>query len=172
MANQNVILEAHDIQSWEHVPKEGGYPEAIVGGFIRNKKGELLLVDSYKWKDLWSVPGGHVEFGETLVDALRREIMEEVGIKVKVTRLLDIQEAIYPKTFVRKAHFIFFNYLCEAVDSKLKLDKKEIQGYKWVKPEAAKKLKMNEFTRHTLKLLTLKGAYEASIPAALEKKLL
>ncbi len=172
MANQKVVSDVHDIQSWEHVQKRGTYPEAIVGGFIKNKKGELLLVNSHKWKGMWSVPGGHVEAGERLVDALRREIAEEVGLKVKVTRLLDIQEAIYPKHFHRKAHFIFFNYLCEGASQNVKIDRDEVQGYKWVKPEQAKKMRMNEFTRHTLKLLALKGTYESSIPAAMEKRLL
>ena len=169
MADKKVVSEARDIQSWEHTPKRD-YPEAIVGGFIRNKKGELLFVSSHKWKNMWSIPGGHVELGERLTDALRREIAEEVGLKVRVTKLLNVQEAIYPKSFVRKAHFIFFDYLCECESEKVKLDKVEIQDYKWVKPEAAMKLKMNEYTRHALELIVM-GA-EQSIPPKLEKKLL
>ncbi len=172
MANQKVVSDASDIQSWEHVPKRYTYPEAIVGGFIRNKKGELLFVNSHKWKGMWTVPGGHVESGERLVDALRREIAEEVGIKVKVTRLLDIQEAIYPKHFHRKAHFLFFNYLCEDAGQNVKIDKYEIHGYKWATLQKAKKMRMNEFTRHTLRLLALRGTYESSIPTAMEKRLL
>ncbi|HUB92603.1 MAG TPA: NUDIX domain-containing protein [Candidatus Saccharimonadales bacterium] len=152
--------------------KQSNYPEAIVGGYIRNRKGQILFVSSYKWKGMWSIPGGHVELGERIVDALRREIKEEVGIEVTVTRLLNVQSAIYPKHFVRKVHFIFFNYLCEAKADKVKIDKDEVQSYKWVTPEETRRMKMNVYTRNTMKLLLMKGTYEHSIPTEMEKRLL
>lgn len=170
MAEQKVILEAHDIQSWEHVPKRGNYPEPIVGAFIKNKKGELLFVTSFKWKGVWSIPGGHVELGENLTDALRREVMEEVGLNVRVKRLISIEQAIFPKSFIKKKHFIFFDFLCESSSDKVKIDKGEVQGYKWIRPKDALKLKHNQYTRHALEIY-LKGL-QTSVPTELEKRLL
>lgn len=149
------------------------YPELIVGAFIRNQKMEFLFVRQKQWKGMYSIPGGHVEFGESLVDALGRELKEELGIEAKATRLLDIQQAVAPKGYGKKGkHFIFFSFLCECKNPKITMDGIEIQGYKWLKVKDALKQKHNEFTMHTLKLLALDGTYEPKIPVAFEKKLL
>jgi 8-oxo-dGTP diphosphatase len=43
-------------------------------------------------KDLWSLPGGHVNFGEKLMDAARRELHEETGIEAGTLTLVDFVE--------------------------------------------------------------------------------
>lgn len=148
--------------------KKQSYPEPAAGGFIVNKKGEILFVKSYEWKELWHIPGGHVETGERIVDALRREVMEEVGLKVRPTRLLSIQEALFPKANKGKKHLIYFDFLCEAETSNVKIDRKEIKEYKWFKPSEAKKLSFDPFTKHSLQVY-LSAKY---VPTELEKKIL
>lgn len=57
----------------------------IVGAFIFSSDGYLLLGKSHKggvYQDTWVVPGGGVEPGETLLQAVQREIEEEVGIDI------------------------------------------------------------------------------------------
>lgn len=144
------------------------YPEPAAGAFIKNKKGELLLVKSYEWKDLWHVPGGHIEVGERITDTVRREVMEEVGLKVKVARLISVQEAIFPKGHAKKKHFIYFDFLCEAEDDKVKLDKTELREYRWVSPKTALKLKTDRFTKNSLKMY-LTAKYP---PLEFEKRIL
>ncbi len=60
----------------------------------------LLLVPHYD-TDVgavqWVVPGGRIEFGESLREAATREFLEETGIQAEVTRLLDVSEVILPK---------------------------------------------------------------------------
>jgi len=53
------------------------YPELTVSALIYNPQDQILLCRSHKWDDRYSIPGGHVEYGETLEEALRREIDEE-----------------------------------------------------------------------------------------------
>jgi 8-oxo-dGTP diphosphatase len=62
------------------------HPKHIVSvsGFITNEKGEVLLVKTHDRKDTWETPGGQVENGETLEEAVRREIKEETGLNVKL----------------------------------------------------------------------------------------
>ena len=147
------------------------YPEPVAGAFIVNRKGEILLVKSGNWNGKWVVPGGHVELGERIVDALRREVMEEVGLKINVTRLLSVQEAIFPKGYSRRAksrHMIFFDFLCEPVTSKVKADKAEVSDFKWVKPSEAKRLKTGPYVKHALDMY----AKAENIPLGLEEKLL
>ncbi|UAL53574.1 NUDIX hydrolase [Bacillus sp. CMF21] len=55
-----------------------------VSGYITNKEGEVLLVNTFWRTDTWELPGGAVDEGETLDTALCREILEETGIEVKL----------------------------------------------------------------------------------------
>ncbi len=59
-----------------------------VAALITNDQGEILLVNS-PWRG-WEYPGGLIEPGETLLQALRREIMEEAGVEVEVTGFVGI----------------------------------------------------------------------------------
>ncbi len=51
-------------------------------GIVRNEKDEVLLVKTYNAG--WVFPGGQVEVGENVIDAVKREIMEEAGVEVDV----------------------------------------------------------------------------------------
>jgi 8-oxo-dGTP diphosphatase len=55
-----------------------------VSGLIWNDKREILLVRTFWRGDTWEMPGGQVEFGETLDQALVREIWEETGVDVRL----------------------------------------------------------------------------------------
>ncbi len=89
--------------------------------------------------------------GERIVDALKREVKEEVGLDVEPLRLLLMQEAIYSEEFYKRRHFIFLDYLCKSSSSKVRVDNQEIQSYIWVKPEEAGKLRVDTFTKRLLK---------------------
>jgi nucleoside triphosphatase len=129
------------------------YPEPTVGGLVLNRRGELLLVRSPKWRKRYTVPGGHVELGETLIDALKRELKEEVGLSVEGAELLIVQEAIFSGEFYRRRHFIFFDYMCRSRSSSVKVDGVEITGFKWVRPETALTMRIDTFTRRSVEAL-------------------
>lgn len=62
------------------------YPKHIVAvsAYITNDKGEALLVKAHWRKDTWEPPGGQVERGEALDEAVRREVLEETGVEIHV----------------------------------------------------------------------------------------
>jgi nucleoside triphosphatase len=127
------------------------YPEPTVGALVLNRKGEILLVRSHKWGDRLTVPGGHVEMGERLVDALKREVKEEVGLDVFDVKLLMIQESIYAREFWRRRHFIFFDYVCRCRSENVTVDGSEIQGFEWLEPKRALRLNLGTYTRRMVK---------------------
>jgi 8-oxo-dGTP diphosphatase len=63
-----------------------------VSGFITNKDGEVLLVRNFHRSDTMEMPGGQVEEGETLEEAIHREVLEETGIKVKLLGITGIYQ--------------------------------------------------------------------------------
>jgi ADP-ribose pyrophosphatase YjhB (NUDIX family) len=141
------------------------FPEPTVGALIQNEAGKVLLCDSHKWPGIYTVPGGHVELGETCEEALIRECKEEVGLDVNVVELLSVQQVIHPKEFWRRdAHFIFFDYLCKAEGyQEAKVDSDEIQAVIWVEPKEALNLNIDRYLKHfILRLLDKKTPFLVS----------
>ena len=123
------------------------YPEGTVGALVVRATGEVLIVQSEKWGDKYTVPGGHIELGERAEDAIVREVKEETGLDCVVEELLFVQQAIYPKGFYKHEHYIFMDYVCKATSSEVKLDRRELQSFLWMRPEEALKLDLEEYTR-------------------------
>ena len=64
----------------------------------------------------WSIPGGIVETGEMLRDAVRREMREETGLEVEPIEAVEIFESIGPRTETGAAfHFVVIDYICRIV---------------------------------------------------------
>jgi nucleoside triphosphatase len=134
----------------QRVSQDQVYPEPTVGALIVNKEGKILLAKSHKWFDKYTLPGGHIELGETIEEAIKREVKEEVGLDVEVVEFLTMQEAIYAAEFYKKRHFIFFDFLCRVEDQQVKLDHDEIQDYIWEYPGAAFNRNLDSFTWKTV----------------------
>jgi ADP-ribose pyrophosphatase YjhB (NUDIX family) len=60
-----------------------------VTAFVRDEAGRILLIRRAD-NDLYAIPGGALELGETLTDAASREVLEETGIEVDVTGLVGV----------------------------------------------------------------------------------
>lgn len=114
--------------------------EIIVGGIVLNKGGKVLLGKSPKWSNRWGICGGHLEPGEKMITAIKREIKEETGLSAKPRKFFNFGEMINPKDFHRKAHFIYLDCILDVADDKIKINK-ELNNYCWVDP--VKALKMN-----------------------------
>ena len=128
---------------------EQTFPEPTVGAFIFNSKGELLLLQSHKFPGLYVVPGGHVELGERLEEALVREVKEETGLDVYDIEFIMFQQFIYDPAFWKKRHFIFFDFACKTDGSKPQLND-EAEGFIWAEPQKALTLELNAYTRRSI----------------------
>ena len=87
-----------------------------VGAIIVDDHGRLFLArrgpQAKNERGLWEFPGGAVEFGERLADALRREIREKYGIEIQVGELLDVADHILPE---EGQHWVSPSFICSIV---------------------------------------------------------
>lgn len=88
------------------------YIGVSVGAFIVNDKREILLLkrsqNAKNEKGKWEAPGGAVEFGETLEQAVRREMKEELGIEIDILKQWTAKDHIIPED---KQHWVPTTFL-------------------------------------------------------------
>ena len=130
------------------------YPEQpVVGvGAIIFEGQSILLVkrDQEPGKGQWSLPGGVVEVGETLIEALQREIYEEVSIKIEIgdlVRLLD--RIIYDPERRVRFHYIIADYWGWVVSGQFKPGS-DVSDALFVKREEAKKMGISKDVEETI----------------------
>lgn len=107
------------------------------GGIVENGQGEVLLVKTQH--EGWVYPGGQVEAGENVIDALIREVKEESGIDVSVSCLI----GVYSNTGTYKWHDgvtdvptkVMFDYICKPIGGQLSTSE-ETSDSRWVAKEA------------------------------------
>ncbi len=96
------------------------YPDAPVAGVggVVIRAGEVLLVRrAYPPRaGEWSLPGGRLELGESLVDGVRREVREETGIEVEVGPVVEVFDRVHHDGDGRvRYHFVIVDFLCRPV---------------------------------------------------------
>lgn len=95
-----------------------------VGGgvLILNKKGETLLLkrskNSKNEVGYWQKPGGAVDYGEKVIQSMKREVKEELGVDVDIFGYLPHSDHIIKKD---KQHWVSFNYLGKIKSGKPKI---------------------------------------------------
>ncbi|MGH8338663.1 MAG: NUDIX hydrolase [Gammaproteobacteria bacterium] len=94
------------------------YPErpviAVGGVVISGARVLLIRRGQPPLEGRWSIPGGLLELGETIAQAIGRELMEEAGVQVRPLELIEIYEKVLrlanqPPQY----HFVILDYLCE-----------------------------------------------------------
>jgi phosphoglycolate phosphatase-like HAD superfamily hydrolase/ADP-ribose pyrophosphatase YjhB (NUDIX family) len=144
------VLEQNDFLHLKPLAKQiqdAQPPLATVGALIFNAKDEVLMIRTRKWSNLWGIPGGKIKWGETSEAALRREILEETGLKVTAIKFVLVQDCIHSKEFYRDAHFVLLNYTCRCAGKPKVVLNDEGREFRWLKINDAKKLKLNKPTR-------------------------
>jgi 8-oxo-dGTP diphosphatase len=101
-------------------------------------------------KGYWSLPGGLVETGEKMEDAVKREILEETGLRIRPISMFEIFERIMTDTSGRaEYHYVLADYLCKVVGGEL-LAGDDVSRAEWVR---RKNLCNYQVTEGTLKVI-------------------
>ncbi len=105
------------------------------GAVIIHNKKILLLKRSKKLTSdrttagLWSVPGGEVEFGERIEDAVKREVKEELGVEIEIQKPIGHWDQILPKS---KIHWHCVAFLCQITKGKPRnLEPDKVEEVRW-----------------------------------------
>ncbi len=107
------------------------FPIPDVRAVIFDAEGRVLLIrrsDTVSFPGRWCIPGGKVDLGFTLRDALRKEMKEELGLEPTSTSLLFFKESLPGRDY--SEHYITFFFEC-AISGEIVLNY-ESSEYAWV----------------------------------------
>ena len=129
-------------------------PIVGVGAVVFNAAGEVLLIRRGKppLHQEWSIPGGSVEHGETLADALKREVREETGLEIAIVGLIDVIDAIIPdQVGGRTFHYVLIDYAARVAGGEARAGS-DAHDVKWVPLAALDDHQMWSETRRVILL--------------------
>ena len=106
---------------------------------VIEKDNKVLLVkrNTEPFNGYWTLPGGHIDFGETAEQAIKREVKEETGLTIK-PKFLHYRDEIYPEINWHGEVLIFYG----KAEGKEQIDGKEITDIRWFDIEEAIKMKL------------------------------
>ena len=121
-------------------PVQPSHPQLAVSAAIF-RDGNILLVRRARSpaKGFYSLPGGRVEFGESLQSALHREVDEETALKIEILGLAGWRE-ILPATG-GGGHYLIMSFAARWIANKPQLND-EHDDFRWLAPDALGDLKL------------------------------
>ena len=135
-------------------------PVIAVGGIVV-QEGKVLLIrrGQEPFLGTWSIPGGAVEVGETLSEALRREILEETGLSVRTVAIVEVLDRIIrDEKGAVQYHYVLADYLC-AVETGNLQPASDVTEARWASREDLPAYALRRETLQVIeKALSLSGA--------------
>ncbi len=129
-------------------------PRVAIGGIVF-KDSRVLLVRRGKppAEGEWAIPGGSVNLGETLQQAVERELLEETGVTVKANELAYVFDVIFRDHEGRvRFHYVIIDWLADYIDGQPRAGD-DVSDVRWVAPDETTGLRINASTRDLLKKL-------------------
>lgn len=132
------------------------------GVIIRDRKIALIKKARGGYKGLYDLPGGGIEHDETPLEALTRELMEEIGVSIVKAELLDAVSKTFKwdvnDELIQDLHHIGILYTVEIEGNELKTDADGLDslGGEWIDIDKVKEEDVSPFTWMALKKLGYK----------------
>ncbi len=129
----------------------------IIVSAVIEKGSDLLFgkkrSDVGPYPNTWHLIGGGVEEGEFLEDAIKREIKEEAGIEVEISRSLGFDDDREPNKHGEITHYIFLVFEAKYVSGELRADD-DIVHLEWMPKDRLSEIELN---RPSIKLFKKMG---------------
>jgi ADP-ribose pyrophosphatase YjhB (NUDIX family) len=131
----------------------------VIVSAVIEKDGDLLFgrkkADVGPYPNTWHLIGGGVNDGESLIEAVKREIKEEAGIEVEIEKSLGFDEDYEPDKHGETTHYIFLVFQAKYVSGQIKPDD-DIEKLEWI---PKKNLSQIELNRPAIKLFKGMGYF-------------
>jgi len=139
------------------------HPLVGVGALVHDREGRVLLIKR-KFepnKGRWSLPGGLLETGETLLEAGRREVKEEVGVEIEVEELFQVSEEIVRDSEGKaRFHFVLVDFLASLNPERATIAlNEESESFVWSKPEEIKGMDVSENTKRIVEKYLIQSGH-------------
>jgi 8-oxo-dGTP diphosphatase len=139
------------------------HPLVGVGALIHDRERRVLLIKR-KFepnKGRWSLPGGLLETGETLLEAGRREVREEVGVEMEVEGLFQVSEEIIRDAQGKtRFHFILVDFLASLdPEGATVILNGESESFVWTRPEDIKGMDVSENTKRIVEKYLIESGH-------------
>jgi nucleoside triphosphatase len=140
---------------------EAAATRLIVVPIIRDQDDRVLLCKMPSNRGVfpgkWGLPGGGVETGETIKEALAREVLEELDVCIRDVKPLFFKDAMHLKTFPngdkRNIYMVFLLFECRLDQSQTIRLNSEFCDYAWVEPGSLNSYDLNSETLDTFESL-------------------
>jgi ADP-ribose pyrophosphatase YjhB (NUDIX family) len=107
-------------------------PLVGVGGVVVHENRVLLVQRGTEpLKGQWTIPGGLIDVGETLREAVIREVLEETGLAIEPIELIELLDRIHREDQRVRYHYVIADYLCRLVSGK-PLAASDAAAVRWV----------------------------------------
>ena len=118
------------------------HPIVGVGGVVIRENRVLLIRRGREpLKGEWTIPGGMLEVGESLKDGVKREILEETGLRVRPVDVLAVLDRIQKNGERVQYHYVIIDFVCRAAGGRLKAGS-DVLDARWVEREELKDYKV------------------------------
>ncbi len=113
-----------------------GRPQLAVSAVIF-RDGKVLLVRraNEPGRGLYSAPGGRVEHGETLHEAVAREVSEETALSIEIVGFAGWREMLPDPAAGRAGHYLVISFAAHWRDGEVMLND-ELDAFRWLDPDA------------------------------------
>jgi ADP-ribose pyrophosphatase len=138
------IIEEHHLLDFE---------KEAVAALVENAEGEILMVHVYRYTTdtiEWEIPAGTLEEGESILEAARREVLEESGYETTSHELI---YTYYPINGI--SNKVFHIARCQATRSTGTFDKNEVRAFRWVSRQEIQTMIKNRSVRDGFSLPAL-----------------
>ena len=130
------------------------YPQfpTIAASAVVINDGKILMIKRAREpnKGKWSIPGGRIELGESIHEAVKREVSEECNIEIEILRLLEVSDNIIRDEERRvRYHYVLIDVLARYKTGEVNAQS-DAEDYRWVTVEELSEMDMSPQLRTIL----------------------